>query len=120
MGGWYTLVPMTYPASMLKHGKNLIWMSRKQNSANSILSASDADHHRIRQLISHAFSDKALREQEPILQEYTGALIRRLHDQAKAGWGSGVVDLVKWFSWTTFDIVGKLGFGETFGCLTDS
>jgi cytochrome P450 len=86
---------MTYPASMLKHGKNLIWMSRKQNSANSILSVSDADHHRIRQLISHAFSDKALREQEPILQEYIGTLIRRLHDQAKAEWGSSIVDLVK-------------------------
>ena len=30
-----------------------------------------------------------------------------------------MVDLVEWFSWTTFDIVGELGFGETFGCLTD-
>jgi hypothetical protein len=49
-----------------------------------------------------------------------GTLIRRLHEQAKAGWGSAVVDLVEWFSWTTFDIVGELGFGETFGCLTDT
>jgi cytochrome P450 len=100
-------------------GKNPLWMSRKQNTANSILSASDADHHRIRRLISHAFSDKALRAQEPILQEYVGILMRRLHEQTKAGWGSAVVDLVEWFSWTTFDIVGELGFGETFGCLTD-
>lgn len=100
-------------------GRNPLWMSRKQNTANSILSASDADHHRIRRLISHAFSDNALRAQEPILQEYVGTLIRRLHEQTKAGWGSAVVDLVEWFSWTTFDIVGELGFGETFGCLTD-
>lgn len=27
------------------------------------------------------------------------------------------MDLVKWYSFTTFDISGKLGFGEPFGCL---
>jgi cytochrome P450 len=101
-------------------GKNPVWMSRKANNANSILSAGDSDHHRIRKLISHAFSEKALREQEPILQSYVGTLIHRLQDQVKAGWGSAVVDLVEWYTWTTFDIVGELGFGETFGCLTDS
>jgi cytochrome P450 len=100
--------------------KNPLWMSRKSNTANSILSANDTDHHRIRRLISHAFSEKALREQEPILQEYVDTLIRRLKDQVKAGWGYAVVDLVKWYNWTTFDIIGDLGFGETFGCLIDS
>ncbi|CZR69868.1 related to isotrichodermin C-15 hydroxylase (cytochrome P-450 monooxygenase CYP65A1) [Phialocephala subalpina] len=100
--------------------KNPLWMSRQKSSSNSILSAKDADHHRIRRLISHAFSEKALREQEPILQQYIGILIQRLHDQVRAGWGSGVVNLVDWYSWTTFDIIGELGFGETFGCLTSS
>lgn len=101
-------------------GKNPIWMSRSQNSSNSILSANDADHHRIRRLILHAFSEKALREQEPIIQEYITTLIRRLNDQVNAGWGCAVVDMIEWFSWTTFDIVGELGFGETFGCLINS
>lgn len=44
--------------------------------------------------------------------------MQRLHDQVRAGWGSGVVNPVYWYSWTTFDIVGELGFGEAFGCLT--
>jgi hypothetical protein len=100
--------------------KNPLWMSRQKNSANSILSAKDQDHHRIRRLISHAFSEKTLREQEPILQEYIGVLMKRLHDQVRAGWGCGDVNLVDWYSWTTFDIVGELGFGETFGCLSSS
>jgi averantin hydroxylase len=26
-------------------------------------------------------------------------------------------DLVVWFNWTTFDIIGRLAFGESFGCL---
>jgi cytochrome P450 len=101
-------------------GKNPLWMSRKDTNAKSILSADDTDHHRIRRLISHAFSEKALREQEPLLQAYVGTLINRLSDQVKAGWGNAVVDLVKWYSWTTFDIVGDLGFGESFDCLTNS
>jgi hypothetical protein len=53
-----------------------------------------------------------------MLQKYVGTLMGRLKDQVNAGWGSAVVDLVKWYTWTTFDIVGDLGFGETFGCLT--
>lgn len=97
-----------------------MWMSRQKNNAHSILSAKDHDHRRLRRLISHAFSEKALREQEPILQDYTGRLIKRLHDQVQAGWGCGVVNLVDWYSWTTFDLVGELGFGETFGCLSTS
>jgi len=116
---WQDIYGGHKPGQGHSFGKNPIWMSRKSNNANSILSASDADHHRIRRLISHAFSDKALREQEPILQIYIGTLINRLHEQVKAGWGSAVINLVDWYSWTTFDIVGELGFGETFSCLTD-
>jgi cytochrome P450 len=119
-GAWQDIYGSHYRAGEKNFGKNPIWMSRQQNNANSILSAGDSDHHRIRRLISHAFSEKALREQEPILQQYVGTLIRRLQDQVRAGWGSANVNLVEWYSWTTFDIVGELGFGETFGCLTDT
>ena len=30
---------------------------------------------------------------------------------------SGVIDLNEWMDWTTFDLMGDLTFGETFGCL---
>ncbi|KAJ5662422.1 Cytochrome monooxygenase lcsI [Penicillium maclennaniae] len=36
----------------------------------SILNANDADHSRIRRLLSHAFSEKALRDQESLIQSY--------------------------------------------------
>lgn len=29
----------------------------------------------------------------------------------------GVVDIVRWFNFATFDIIGDLTFGESFGCL---
>ena len=30
---------------------------------------------------------------------------------------SGVMDMVKWYNFTTFDLIGDLAFGESFGCL---
>ncbi|KAF7586588.1 hypothetical protein BBP40_008645 [Aspergillus hancockii] len=76
---------------------------------------SEADHSRMRRLLSHAFSEKALREQEPILQSYVDLLVRRLHDSV-----SGPVDMTEWYNYTTFDIIGDLAFGEPFNCLQES
>lgn len=83
-------------------------------SADNILLANDADHSRHRRLLSHAFSEKALRGQEDILKGYIDLLIHRLSTQTDAG---RTVDLVQWYNFTTFDIIGDLAFGESFGCL---
>ena len=32
---------------------------------------------------------------------------------------NGKADLVEWFSWTTFDVISDLSFGEPFDCLKD-
>ncbi|RFU33652.1 hypothetical protein B7463_g2674, partial [Scytalidium lignicola] len=82
--------------------------------AHSILSAqSDADHSRYRRLISHGFSEKAMREQEPVATSYIDLLIQRLRERAK----HGPQDMVAWYNWTTFDLIGDLTFGESFDCL---
>lgn len=79
--------------------------------------AANGDYHRrLRRLLSHAFSEKALRAQEPALQHYVDLLIRQLHHHADQAGGS-VVDIVQWFNFTTFDIIGDLAFGDTFGLL---
>jgi cytochrome P450 len=83
----------------------------------SIFLSNDADHVRMRRLVSHAFSEKALRDQGPILQEYINLLMSRLHIVAKAG---KQTDIVEWFNWTTFDLTGYLSFGESFGCLQNA
>ncbi|KAI9839536.1 MAG: hypothetical protein M1819_002162 [Sarea resinae] len=87
--------------------------------ARALLSAFDADHTRMRRLLSHAFSEKALKEQEPVLQSYADLMIDGLHKQVK-GAARGRVDIVKWYNWTTFDVIGDLSFGEPFNCLKDS
>ncbi len=79
----------------------------------------DAEHHRIKRTIAHAFSEKALREMEPIVTKYVDQLITRL-DEAVDGEEKGKVDLVAWLNYVTFDIIGDLTFGASFGCLQDS
>jgi cytochrome P450 len=41
-------------------------------------------------------------------------LINQLTENSKRG---EPLDMLQWFMWTTFDIVGDLAFGESFGCL---
>lgn len=84
------------------------------NGEYSILSVpSDADHSRYRRLLSHGFSERAIREQEPVVQSYVDLLIRGLHQRAK----EGPQDMVAWFNWITFDVIGDLTFDRSFDCL---
>ncbi|OCK73526.1 benzoate 4-monooxygenase cytochrome P450 [Lepidopterella palustris CBS 459.81] len=82
------------------------------NGVESIHSTpDDVVHSRHRRLLAHAFSEKALREQETLLSSYVDLLIDQLRKQ------QGKVDMVRWLNYTTFDLIGDLTFGEPFHCL---
>ncbi|MCJ1363219.1 hypothetical protein MMC16_002326 [Acarospora aff. strigata] len=85
---------------------------------NIVTTPSDADHSRMRRLLAHAFSEKALREQEPLIASYIDLLVSKLRQQIQ-GPEAGKVDITKWYNFTTFDIIGDLSFGESFHCLED-
>lgn len=51
-------------------------------------------HSRQRRVLSHAFSEKALREQEPVLQMYCDVLCERLQENCE----TGAVDMSEWFT----------------------
>lgn len=87
---------------------------RLYRGSPGILVADDADHSRIRRLLSHAFSEKALRGQENIMKYHVDLLVTQLKKRASTG---STVDLVNWYNFTTFDLIGDLAFGESFGCL---
>ena len=74
-------------------------------------------HSRHRRLMSHGFSDRALREQEARIVHFIDLFISRLRDLAHKGQD---VDIRTWLNFTTFDITGDLMFAETFDCLRDS
>lgn len=79
-----------------------------------IISSNDSDHSRYRKALSHGFSMKGLGEQEPLLKGYIDRLIERLRKEALV---DTPADMVKWYNLTTFDMIGDLAFGESFGGL---
>jgi cytochrome P450 len=76
--------------------------------------ANDADHARQRRALSHAFSTKALLEQEYIVKNYVNVFSKKMREFAAQ---DGVVDVTDWFAYTTFDVIGDMALGEPFGCL---
>jgi len=78
--------------------------------------ADDANHSRQRRALAYPFSQKALHEQEYIVQGYVDMFIEKLGNKVDKG---TVVNLVDYLNYTTFDIIGDLAFGEPFGCLKD-
>lgn len=80
-----------------------------------------ANHARMRKLMENAFTYKALKAQEAIIQSYVTLLMTRFQEIAVSeGPEGGVVNVSDWFNFLTFDIVGDLGFGESFDCLKNS
>ncbi|KKK19147.1 hypothetical protein ARAM_001416 [Aspergillus rambellii] len=102
--------------------KDPLWWARQPGHPDSLLSAINPDKHaHMRRLLSPGFTPRALRAQEPFVQKYVNLLVERLQDLAKdTGVGSAEVDMTPWFNYTTFDIFGDLGFGESFDCLQHS
>ncbi|PYH89624.1 cytochrome P450 [Aspergillus ellipticus CBS 707.79] len=100
------------------HGHQQLQKVRTSASdPRDIISANDADHTRHRRALAHAFSAKGLQAQEPILIEYVDKLINRLQGAAES---QLPIDMVKWYNLTTFDLIGDLAFGESFGGLDSS
>ncbi|GKT87518.1 trichothecene C-15 hydroxylase [Colletotrichum tofieldiae] len=81
----------------------------------SLISASRERHGPLRRLLSHAFSARAMAEQQPLMDRHIDLFMQRLRQNGKGG--SKPLDGSKWLEWITFDIVGDLAFGEPFGCI---
>ncbi|KAM5353465.1 hypothetical protein ACJ41O_000115 [Fusarium nematophilum] len=87
-------------------------------SENNILGANREDHRRFRRILSNGFSSKAMYDQQPLIMRYVDLLFQRLHEHCYNG--NKALDLVAWYNYATFDIIGELSFGESFGCLENS
>ncbi|KAI0163984.1 benzoate 4-monooxygenase cytochrome P450 [Xylariaceae sp. FL1272] len=79
---------------------------------HSIVSERDVDaHSNMRKYLSSAFSDRALSEQESLITESIDKFIELLPTR-----GDGY-DIGLGFEMLTFDIIGDLAFGESFGAI---
>ncbi|PGH15361.1 hypothetical protein AJ80_05545 [Polytolypa hystricis UAMH7299] len=101
----------------LKSGleKDKTWYSQSINSVPVIVTAENKDHGRLRGILSHAFSDRALARQEPIITSYVDLLMKRL----KEG-GGAEMDLVPWFASAAMDVILDLSFGRSLNCLENT
>ncbi|KAK0773472.1 hypothetical protein LTR38_016552 [Friedmanniomyces endolithicus] len=93
--------------------KDPIFSLLTPTGVQNIMVADRETHTRQRRLLSHAFSEKALREQESLLQLHVSKFLEQLSNNSAAG----PVNMVAWANLLTFDMVGDMAFGENFGCL---
>jgi cytochrome P450 len=70
-----------------------------------LMRADNTNHARQRRLINHAFSDRALQDQEQLLKGYAEVLVEKLTKIAEGP--NNEVDLVAWYNYTTFDIMAS-------------
>lgn len=81
----------------------------------SLLFAPTGAHSRMRRVFHSAFSDRSLKLQEPLIVKYIDLLRERLREKAP----QGAIDIVKYFNFTTFDVMGDLAFGESLHMLNN-
>lgn len=95
------------------------WFYRPiEEMPRNIVSENRVQHGMLRRTLAHGFSDKGMREQEPIISGYVDLLIRKLRE--RSGKGKAPVIISDWYNFCTFDVIGDLAFGESFGCLESS
>jgi cytochrome P450 len=90
-----------------------------EEGAAGIVRADDNGHGRQRRLVSHAFSDKALKEQEPLFKRYVDLLVQKVSAIVEKD-PTAKINLVDWYNFTTFDIMADLTFGEPLHLLDKS
>ncbi|KAJ9611707.1 hypothetical protein H2200_004891 [Cladophialophora chaetospira] len=73
---------------------------------------SRALHDRRRRIWSPAFSDKALRGYENRVQRYNDLLVKKIEES-----NGQPMNMAKWFNLYSFDVMGDLAFGASYGCL---
>ena len=91
-------------------------------NAENLISANELDHTRFRKILAPAFSEKAVHEQEPMILGHIDTLLQKfnqaIRDDRSAG--DAVVDLLPWFNYVFFDIIGDFTWGSSFNCLEQS
>lgn len=101
----------------------------KENSKDPVSTARNPDsivsvysregHSMLRRNLSHGFSAKRMLEQQPLIRQYIDLFFERLREHAR-GDPTKPLNIVAWYNYTTFDIIGDLAFGESFQSLENS
>lgn len=103
-----------------ENGKDPRFYEKEINGEYTVLSTPDvATHGQLRKIFANAFSDRALKLQEPLIKKYTDQLIDVIHQSTKEN-DIAELDMVKLYNCCTFDIMADLTFAEPLGMLDKS
>ncbi|KAI0509177.1 cytochrome P450 [Xylaria bambusicola] len=104
--------------------RNNVWFKAPPGQPeNLVTTVSAVDSARMRQVVAPAFTDRAVMRQEAIIQGYAHLLVNRFKEKvcnASDSTSGVVINVVDWLNWFTFDSIGELALGESFGCLQDT
>ncbi|KAI0096629.1 cytochrome P450 [Nemania sp. FL0031] len=102
------------PKGGKENGKEIRFHAPSANGTpNLITEPSPVRHATVRRIFSSAFSEKALKAQEPLFQKYADLMVAR-------GRESGTVNMAELLNYTTFDIMAEFAFGESLGLLANN
>lgn len=85
------------------------------NGVQEILRGDNINHARFRRGFTHAFSERSIKAQEPLVGQHVDHIVKKL-----AAVDDQSIDLVSLFNLATFDIMSDLTFGESLGLLHNS
>jgi cytochrome P450 len=80
-----------------------------------MLTTNTENHTRVRRLFSPAFSERALKQQEPLFRKYASLLIHKIAEVGEEG--KKPVEFTQLLNFTTFDVMAELCFGENLNLL---
>ncbi|KAI1625291.1 pisatin demethylase [Exophiala viscosa] len=76
----------------------------------------EATHARQKRGLAYSFSQKALNEQESIINSHIHKFTDKVAEFSEQG---RIFNLADWYNFLTFDAIGDLAFKEYYGCLDD-
>lgn len=82
--------------------------------AKGIIGADTDRHRHQRRILAPSFSAQGVERQEPLIRHYIDTLFSKCQEHCTMG---KHIDLARWFNFLSFDIIGDLSFGESFGNL---
>ncbi|KAI0135899.1 cytochrome P450 [Daldinia grandis] len=106
-------IPIIYGPNTNCHKPAMYMGSSIDPKKTTIHGSQDPDDHRRRHKAwDKGFSIKALQTYEPRIRTLVTKLVNQISREE-------VVDATAWSMYLTFDIMGEVGFGKDFGCVSD-
>lgn len=83
-----------------------------------MLTTDSENHIRVRRLFSPAFSERALKQQEPLFKKYADLLMYKISEVGNEG--AKPVEMTQLLNFTTFDVMAELCFGHPLNLLAQN